>query len=124
MGPRFFLFTGALLTGLGVALGAFAAHGLKGRLSADMLAVFETGVRYHLLHALALLGVGLAGFHLQAPRWLLASGWTMLAGLAIFSGTLYALAVGGPRWLGAITPVGGTALILSWALLAVAAWRG
>lgn len=123
-GARFFLFAGAVLAALGVAAGAFAAHALKERLSPEMLTVFETGTRYHLLHALGLLGVGLAGLHLQSQRWLVASGWTMLAGLVVFSGTLYALAAGGPRWLGAITPVGGTALIAAWALMAVAVWRG
>lgn len=123
-GARFFLIAGAVLAALGVAAGAFAAHALKERLSPEMLTVFETGARYHLLHALGLLGIGLAGLHLQSQRWLLASGWTMLAGLVVFSGTLYALAAGGPRWLGAITPAGGTALIAAWALLAVAVWRG
>ncbi len=123
-GARLFLFAGAVLAALGVAAGAFAAHALKERLSPEMLTVFETGVRYHLIHALGLLGIGLVALHLQAQRWLLASGWTMLAGLVVFSGTLYALAAGGPRWLGAITPVGGTALIAAWALLAVAVWRG
>lgn len=123
-GARLFLFAGAVLAAVGVAAGAFAAHALKERLSPEMLTVFETGVRYHLIHALGLFGVGLAGLHLQSQRWLLASGWTMLAGLVVFSGTLYALAAGGPRWLGAITPVGGTALIAAWALLAVAVWRG
>jgi uncharacterized membrane protein YgdD (TMEM256/DUF423 family) len=120
---KLFLGMGALLAALGVLLGAFGAHGLKERLSADMLAVFETGVRYHLVHALGLAAVGLAGFHLGASAWLRGAGWVMLAGLVIFPGTLYALALGGPRWLGAVTPVGGTAFIVAWVLLAVAAFR-
>lgn len=121
---RLFLGLGAVLAALGVILGAFGAHALKERLSADMLAVFETGVRYHLAHALGLAAVGLAAFHLEAAAWLRAAGWVMVAGLVIFPGTLYALALGGPRWLGAITPLGGTAFIVAWALLAVAAFRG
>jgi len=120
---RLFLVLGALLAAVGVALGAFGAHGLKERLSADMLAVFETGVRYHLVHALGLIAVALTAFHLGGSAWLKGAGWVMLAGLVIFPGTLYALALGGPRWLGAVTPLGGTAFILAWLLLAVAAFR-
>ncbi|HKJ70317.1 MAG TPA: DUF423 domain-containing protein [Gammaproteobacteria bacterium] len=121
---RFFLGLGALLAALGVILGAFGAHGLKDRLTPDMLEVFETGVRYHLVHALGLVAVGLAAFQLGGSAWLRGAGWVMLAGLVIFPGTLYALALGGPRWLGAITPLGGTAFIVAWVLLAAAAWRG
>ncbi len=121
---RLFLGLGATLAALGVGLGAFGAHGLKDRLAGDMLAVLETGVRYHLVHALGLVAVGLAAFPLGTSGWLRGAGWLMLAGLVIFPGTLYALALGGPRWLGAVTPLGGTAFIIAWLLLAAAALRG
>lgn len=114
--------TGAILCGLGVGLGAFGAHGLQSRLSAEMLAVFDTGVRYHFVHALGLLAVGWA-----ADRWptstVSASGWLFVAGILIFSGSLYLLALTGLRWLGAITPIGGLCLIAGWLLLAVGALR-
>jgi len=87
-----------------------------------MLAIFETAVRYHLLHALALVGIGLAD-----ARWPNARigrvGWLVLLGIAIFSGSLYALALSGLRWFGAITPLGGLAFIIAWAWFAIAAWR-
>lgn len=111
------LVTGSLLAGLGVVLGAFGAHGLKGRVEPDLLVIFETGVRYQMYHALAMLAVGLA-----ADRWpstlIGLSGWLFLAGIVIFSGSLYLMTFTGMRWLGAITPIGGLALILGWALLA------
>ena len=107
---------------LGVALGAFGAHGLKGSLSADMLANFETGVRYQMYHALALLVVAWA-----VTRWpgglTNAAGWLFVVGIVIFSGSLYLLSVTGLRWLGAITPIGGIALIAGWACLILAALR-
>ena len=114
--------TGAVLCGVGVIFGAFGAHGLRDRLSADMLAVFETGVRYHLIHSLALLAVAWAsskwpGFYISA------AGWCFLVGIMIFSGSLYILAISGIRWLGAITPIGGLGLIVGWGLLAVGALK-
>jgi uncharacterized membrane protein YgdD (TMEM256/DUF423 family) len=106
-----------------VALGAFAAHALKSRLDADLLAVFETGVRYQMYHAFALLAVGWA--HTRWPgKALTASGWLFAAGTAVFSGSLYALSLSGLRWLGAVTPVGGLALLAGWLCLAWAAWKG
>ena len=115
--------TGAALCGLGVLLGAFGAHGLQARLTADMLATFETGVRYHFIHALGLLAVAWA-----ASRWPGAwtgwAGWLFVAGIVIFSGSLYLLAVTGIRWLGAITPIGGLCFIGGWVALAVGALRG
>jgi uncharacterized membrane protein YgdD (TMEM256/DUF423 family) len=120
---RTFLVLGALLAAAGVAAGAFAAHGLRGRLSGEMLAVFETGVRYHLVHALGLLAVAWAG-----SRWasgaVRGAGWLLAAGILLFSGSLYLLALGAPRVLGVITPVGGLAFILGWLALAFGAWRG
>ena len=117
-----FFVMGAVLAGLGVALGAFGAHGLKGMLSADMLANFETGVRYQMYHALALLAVAwaIAQWH---NRLLVIGGWLFVVGIIIFSGSLYVLSLTGLRWLGAITPIGGVALIAGWGCLAVAALR-
>ena len=120
---RLFFAFGALAAFVAVALGAFAAHGLKSRLDPIMLATFETGVRYHMYHALALLAVAWA-----AARWpsaaVNASGWLFVAGIVLFSGSLYALSLSGVRWLGAITPLGGLAFLAGWLCLAWAAWRG
>src|SRR5262245_4612907 len=122
MGQRWFA-VGAWLGALGVSLGAFGAHGLKQRVSAEMIAVWDTGARYHVLHALALLATAWA-----AERWPGAltngAGWLFLAGIVVFSGSLYALALTGVRSLGAITPVGGLCLIAAWSCLALAAMRG
>jgi uncharacterized membrane protein YgdD (TMEM256/DUF423 family) len=120
---RVFFSLGAILAALGVAGGAFGAHGLKGRLTPEMLAVFETGVRYHLIHALALLAVAWA-----ATRWesraIPAAGWLFVAGILLFSGSLYVLTLSGVRGFGAITPVGGVAFVLGWLLLTWGAWTG
>ncbi len=103
---RRYLASGALSAGLSVALGAFAAHALKGRLDPQALAVFEVGARYQMYHALALVAVGLLAE--RRPGRLLAwSGALFLAGTLLFSGSLYALSLSGARWLGAITPFGG-----------------
>ena len=101
---------GAAAAGTGVALGAFAAHGLKARLAPDLLAVFETGVRYHLIHALALFVVALAAGRGIPPRTADRACALFLAGIVVFSGSLYALALTGVRMLGAITPLGGRGL--------------
>jgi len=120
---RLFIALGAINGLLSVAAGAFGAHALKARLPAELLAVFETGARYHMFHALGLVGVGL--FLAARPSGLAsASGWAMLAGIVLFSGSLYALALSGVRALGAITPLGGVAFLVGWTLLAVAAFRG
>lgn len=118
---RFFLIAGALSAALAVVLGAFGAHGLRGRLPADLLAIYQTGCQYHVYHALGLLAVGLLGLHLPASTALRVSGWLMLAGTVLFSGSLYLLAITGQRWLGAVTPLGGVAFIVAWLLLAWAA---
>ena len=119
---RLFFGLGSIAALLAVALGAFAAHGLKSRLDAAMLAAFETGVRYHMYHALALLAVAWA-----AARWpgsaVNLSGWLFVAGIVLFSGSLYALSLSGVRWLGAITPIGGVAFLAGWLCLAWAAWK-
>jgi len=120
---RLFFVLGALFGGLGVALGAFGAHGLRQILSAEDLATFEIGVRYQMYHALALIAVAWA-----MSRWdhaaLAAAGWLFVGGIVVFSGSLYALVLTGQRWLGAVTPLGGVALIVGWALLGWAAYRG
>ncbi|HEX9878750.1 MAG TPA: DUF423 domain-containing protein [Candidatus Binatia bacterium] len=120
---RLFFVLGSLSALLAVSLGAFAAHGLKGRLSAELLEAFEVGVRYHMLHALALLAVAWAWSRWPRTEIVLA-GWLFLAGSALFSGSLYLLATTGVRWLGIITPLGGLAFILGWLVLAWGAWQG
>jgi uncharacterized membrane protein YgdD (TMEM256/DUF423 family) len=120
---KLFVSLGALAAALGVALGAFGAHALKARLSVDMLAVWQTAVQYHLWHALGLVGIGLLAQHLPASVPVRVAGWLMLAGIVLFSGSLYVLALSGVRWLGAITPFGGACLIAGWLALAYAVLR-
>ena len=117
---RTFLLVGALAGVIGVALGAFGAHALRGRLSPEMLAVFETGVRYHMYHALALLLTAAILGRIDG-RSIVAAGWFFTAGIVLFSGSLYLLAATGITLLGAITPLGGVAFLIGWACLAVAA---
>ncbi len=114
---RTFMFVGALMGFVGVGLGAFGAHALKGQLEPDMLAVFETGVRYQMYHALALL-VTAALMARGKGRSVLVAGWSFIAGILLFSGSLYALALTGVTGLGVITPVGGVAFLIGWAALA------
>ena len=121
---RFFFGAAALAAALAVMLGAFGAHALREQLSADLLATFETGVRYHVYHALALFVVALALARGYDATWTALAGWLFVAGIVLFSGSLYALALSGARWLGAVTPFGGLAFIAGWLALAVAAWRG
>lgn len=120
---RTFAALGAALAALAVAAGAFGAHGLRGRLTPDLVEVFETAARYHMYHALGLLAVAWA-----AARWpsgtVTLAGWLMVTGIVVFSGSLYVLSLTGMRWLGAITPLGGLALMAGWVALAVAVWRG
>ena len=118
-----FVFLGAASAAVAIALGAFGAHALKARLAPDLLAIFHTAFQYHLAHSLRLVLTGLAGFHWPDSRWLCASGWLMLAGIVLFSGSLYALGLTGVRVIGAITPIGGVAFIAAWILLAVAVWN-
>ena len=119
---RFFFLSGAVAAFIAVALGAFGAHSLKTKLSADMLNIFEIGVRYQMYHALGLLAVGWACTKWPGA-WTNASGWLFVVGTVIFSGTLYALALTGVRWLGAITPIGGLAFLAGWLCLAWGAYR-
>ncbi len=112
---------GAVSAMVAVAAGAFGAHLLRDRLAADLLATFETGARYQMYHALALIGVGLAmgrGAGLTAV-W---AGWLFIVGSIIFSGSLYALAITGARWWGAVAPFGGVCFILGWAAFAWSVW--
>jgi len=119
---RTFLFIGALAGFLGVAFGAFGAHGLRNRLSPDMLAVFETAVRYQMYHALALLLT--AALAARSDGWLVSmAGWAFTAGLLLFSGSLYVLALTGITMFGAITPLGGIAFLIGWACLLVVGIR-
>lgn len=122
---RLFITIAALLGGTAVAAGAFATHALKPQLSDRLLVVFETGARYQMYHALALLLVALLRSQgLGAPGLLTAAGWAFVAGTAIFSGSLYTLALTGQNLLGAVAPVGGGALMIGWGCLAMAAVLG
>jgi uncharacterized membrane protein YgdD (TMEM256/DUF423 family) len=120
--PRQIALVGVVLAMAGVALGAFGAHGLRPRLTAPDLATFETGVRYQVYHALGLLAVAWI-----ADRWpgglVTVAARLILLGTLVFSVSLYFLVITGPRWLGAVTPLGGVSLIVGWAALAVHLWR-
>jgi uncharacterized membrane protein YgdD (TMEM256/DUF423 family) len=116
---RLFFALGALSAFLSVAAGAFGAHALRARIAPESLAIFETAARYQMYHALALLAVGWATSRWpdSPARW---AGWLFLTGTVLFSGSLYGLALSGERWLGAITPLGGVALLAGWVVLVVA----
>ncbi|MBC3364353.1 DUF423 domain-containing protein [Pseudomonas sp. SWRI154] len=119
---RSFLMLAAFFGFTGVALGAFAAHGLKNRLSADYLAIFHTGVTYQLVHTLALLGVALLATHIPG-RIVTWAGISFVIGILLFSGSLYLLTLTGISKLGIITPLGGVAFLIGWLCLGIAAWR-
>lgn len=120
---QIFLSVAAILGGLSVAAGAFASHALRERISERSLEIFDVGARYQMYHALALLLVAILISRTPAPpTTLLASGWLFIIGVAIFSGSLYALSLTGIKILGAITPLGGVAFLLGWGALAVAAF--
>ena len=116
---RTFLLIGAVLAFLGVTFGAFGAHALKGRLSPESLAVFETGVRYQMYHAFAVLIVAAAIAHYGSGRLSMIAGWCFVAGILLFSGSLYSLAFTSLGILGAITPIGGLLFLTGWACLAI-----
>jgi len=120
---RVFLTIAALLGGSAVGFGAFGAHTLKERLSERSLEIFETAARYQMYHALALLLVGVLMSRSQVEEtFLTASGWAFIVGVVLFCGSLYALSFSGINWLGAVAPLGGLALMVGWAAIAVAAW--
>jgi uncharacterized membrane protein YgdD (TMEM256/DUF423 family) len=120
---RVFLSIGALSCLISVAAGAFGAHALRARLSPEYLIVFETAARYQMYHGLALFAVAWASARWPGPlpQW---AGWLFMSGTLLFSGSLYALALTGVRWLGAITPVGGVALLVGWVCLALSPRQG
>lgn len=117
---------GAVLGLVGVGAGAFGAHGLEGRLDAEALATWALAARYEMVHAVAIFGAGLAragGVSMARGKLWAAGAWLLVAGVVVFSGTLYAVAWAGLGWLGAVTPIGGAALLLGWAALAAGAFR-
>ena len=120
---RIWLTLGAVWGLLTVALGAFGAHGLRGRVADDLLVTWGTGADYLGMHALAFLACGLLALHIPGSRLIGAAAWCFVVGSLLFSGSLFALVLTGMRGLGAVTPFGGTLLIAGWALLALGAWR-
>ena len=120
---RLFICLGGIAMATAVALGAFGAHALRARLEPADLAIWQTAVQYHLIHALGLFviaGVAHPLADVSGPRL---AGWLILAGILLFSGSLYVLVLSGSRWLGAVTPLGGVAFIAAWTLVAFSAWR-
>jgi uncharacterized membrane protein YgdD (TMEM256/DUF423 family) len=124
MNARLALTLAAVLLAIAVALGAFGAHALKSRLTPDLQAVWQTAVQYHAWHALGLLAVGLYLLHRPDASIAGWSAWLFIAGIVLFSGSLYALALTGTRMLGAVTPLGGAAFIAGWLAFAWTAWKG
>jgi uncharacterized membrane protein YgdD (TMEM256/DUF423 family) len=120
---RWWITLGAVFGLLTVSLGAFGAHGLRGRVASELLVTWGTAADYLGLHALALLACGLLALHAPGSRLIAAAAWCFVLGSLLFSGSLFALVLTGLRGLGAITPFGGTLLIAGWALLALGAWR-
>lgn len=120
---KVFLVIAAINGFLAVTLGAFGAHGLKGKISDSLFSAYETAVQYHFYHTLALFGLALLMQRIGEKTLLQFSGWFFVAGIVLFSGSLYALALGAPRWLGPVTPIGGVALLVAWCLLLIAALR-
>jgi uncharacterized membrane protein YgdD (TMEM256/DUF423 family) len=114
-----FLFFGALSALIGVGMGAFGAHGLKNILSPELLAVYQTGVTYQMWHALGLIGIALMRQQFSESKLLIWSGWLMLFGILLFSGSLYLLAILNLKWLGMLTPIGGVSFIVAWVLIAI-----
>ena len=119
---RHFIILGSFSAFIAVALGAFAAHALKEKLSPDLFAVWEVGVRYQMYHALGLFAVAWLAAQFPASQVSIA-GWLFVAGTVLFSGSLYALSLSGLRWFGAITPVGGVCFLVGWIWLAWSVWR-
>jgi len=120
---KIFVILGSLSAFLGVGLGAFGAHGLKTKVTPEMLAVWQTGVLYHLVHALGLLLIGILCHMMPEAATVRNAGWAILLGTVLFSGSLYLLVLTGVKPLGMITPFGGIAFLVGWLLLGVAAWQ-
>ncbi|MCV9952197.1 DUF423 domain-containing protein [Paenibacillus sp. BT-177] len=118
------LLLGCIVMFLAVALGAFGAHALKKRLSADMMSIFQTGIQYQIAHGLGLLLLGVLAGNLVHSSLIVTAGWVMLVGILLFSGSLYVLSVSGVKKLGAITPIGGLAFLASWVMVMVAVMQG
>jgi uncharacterized membrane protein YgdD (TMEM256/DUF423 family) len=123
MSARLVLFLAAVFLFAGVVAGAFGGHALKSRLAPDLMTIYQTAVQYHFWHALGLLGVGIALTLRPESGALVAAAWLLVAGLVLFCGSLYALALTGVRGFGAVTPIGGVAFLAAWAALAWAAWK-
>ena len=121
---KILLLLGCIVMFLAVALGAFGAHALKKRLSADMMSIFQTGIQYQIAHGLGLLLLGVLANNLVHSSLIVTAGWVMLVGILLFSGSLYALSVSGVKKLGAITPIGGLAFLASWVIVIVAVVQG
>ena len=121
---KWLLILGSINMFLAVALGAFGAHALKASLPPDLMAVYHTGNQYHFYHALGLFAVAVAAALFRHSRLFGLSGAFMLAGLILFSGSLYVLSLTGQRWIGMVTPFGGLAFMIGWLLLAAGVWRG
>ena len=120
---KLFLILGGINAALVVIFGAFGAHGLKARLSAEMLAVYQTGVLYHLFHALGLMIVGVVATQIVDSISLKWAAWLMLVGIILFSGSLYLVSVVGLRWMGMVTPFGGLAFIAAWIVFVLAIFK-
>ena len=120
---KILLALGSLNAALAVLLGAFGAHALKDRLDESMMNVYQTAIQYHFYHALGLVLVGILALHFPSSSLLRWSGTALIAGILLFSGSLYLLAISNVRWLGMITPIGGMAFVTGWVLLLVAVAR-
>ena len=120
---KLFITLASLSGMLAVTFGAFGAHALRDKLDGDLMRVFETAVQYHFYHSLALLAVGVIALNQPQTVMLKSAGWLFLLGIAVFSGSLYILAITGIKWLGAVTPLGGLAFIAGWACLAAVGWK-
>jgi uncharacterized membrane protein YgdD (TMEM256/DUF423 family) len=123
MMSKIFIILGSLNAFLAVALGAFGAHGLQSKLNEQMLATYQTGVKYHMMHALGLILIGIISRWTSDSLLINWSGWFICAGIVLFSGSLYLLSISGIRWLGAVTPLGGLSFLAGWLLLAMAAFK-
>ena len=120
---KIFIILGSLNAFLAVALGAFGAHRLQSKLTEQMLATYQTGVKYHMMHALGLILIGIISRWTSASVLINWSGWFICAGIVLFSGSLYLLSISGIRWLGDVTPLGGLSFLAGWILLAIAAFK-